>query len=168
MSTNNAPSGAMPINACRQAAKFRVMDLTGKDNIQLAEEGKFRRNSHLGKDVYQVEITNLGKDLSECQNHAQSGDLLFFNDLNQQKPSKENPMPPVLVEKILTTRLGRFPNFIPSQAEFDGILEQNEDITGYPLYEARWKNKENSEDYISITLNPASEEIFNYVKKWSL
>jgi len=168
MSKNNAPPGAMPIKSCRQAAKFRVMDLTGKDNIQLAGEGEFWRNSHLGNDVYQVEIINLGEDLSECQIHAQSGDLLFFNDLNQQKPSKKNPMPPVLVEKILTTRLGRFPNFIPSQAKFDGVLEQMDDITGFLLYEARWKNKEHSEDYISITLNPASEKIINYVKKWSV
>ncbi|MBD3253964.1 MAG: hypothetical protein GF383_02675 [Candidatus Lokiarchaeota archaeon] len=167
MSKNKPPSFAMPINSCRQAARFRVMDLTGLDDIELADEGEFQKIEHFNKDVYKVEITNLGHDSSECYIDARNGELLFFNNLNQQKPPEDRPLPKELIKKILLARFKRFNDLIPEDAKFESVSEIKEEITGNTLYEVRWKNENHSKDYVSIFFNPVSEKIFNYVKKWS-
>lgn len=152
----------MPIESCRIAARLRTKDLTGYNEIVLGEKGNFEHNTYLETDVYRIEIKNLGPDLAECQIDARSGDLLFFNDLNQQCPSKDVKFPEPLITKI-TEHIIRTPN----DAILHGVIEIEEEISEKTLYEVRWRRKGYENDYISATINPENEKIFNYVKKWS-
>ncbi len=160
------PDNAFPQDYLHNVLKGKVGTLFDDFDLEI-NEGVYKYNTHLGRYVYQTTFPNLGPHEVSCEIDVLNLEVIFFNDLNQQSPSQDVELPEPVILKIAPPIYNKLTgSHIPDDAQFKGMIPQKDPISGHRNYEGRWERVDIAGDYISITINPVTIKVFNFVKKW--
>jgi hypothetical protein len=167
MDNGKIPEGAISRQTLEKLAITKVANITGVDPEDLSISNvSFGYNDHFAKDIYECEISGVGRKSCNVELDVQTGDLLFYNNPAEFSPSKNRELEKDTEKKLREKIKSWFTP--PEDAEFDGTFANPQVRSDKNMFELRWNHKGWMGDYISISINPVSMNVWNFAKKWEI